>query len=150
MPVVKGIYCAHFLRGFVGKLNRQHRFCHIRRGGVSLVIGYFHFAGVGICTVIHLVHIPHDLPKPVQVIFIYESDRGSILCSAGAGSKNRQDILPRDGVAAIVGHDLLAVVRYVVFNLFQPVLVFTVQLYDGLLNGDPGAGRFPCEKDSER
>ena len=134
----------------MGEFNRQHRFYHIRRGGVSLVIGYFHFTGTGICAVSYLVHIPHDFPKPVQVIFIYESDRGSILCSAGAGSKNRQDILPRDGVAAIVGHDLLAVMRYVVFDLFQPVLVFTVQLYDGLLNCDPGVGRFPCKKDSER
>ena len=95
------------------------------------------------------VHIPHNLPQPLQVGLVQIRHRCAVLGSAGAGSENCQDILPGDGITAVIGGDRKAVVGVVVLDLFQPVLVFAVELGDGVGQAHAVPGGFHRKEDAE-
>lgn len=95
------------------------------------------------------VHIPHDLPQPLQIGLVQIRHRCAVLRPAGAGGKDRQHILPGDGITAVVGGDLEAVVGVICFDFLQPVLVFNVELGDGVGQAHAVPGTFRGKEDAE-
>ena len=97
----------------------------------------------------NLVHIPHDLPQPLQVGLVQIRHRCAVLGPAGTGGKDRQHILPGDGIAAVVGGDLEAVVWVIGLDFLQPLLVLTVKLVDGVGQAHAVPGTFRGKEDAE-
>lgn len=100
----------------MGQFDHQDRFDDGRRGSIPFFVQCIDFLALRFGAVIHLIHIPKCSAQSVQIFLIQIGDLGSILGPADVGGKDRQNILPRNGIAAIVGLDLLAVVVFAVFN----------------------------------
>ena len=70
--------------------------------------------------------------------------------SAGTGGKDRQHILPGNGITAVVGLDLLAVIFFFALDLLQTFLVFLVQFRNGLRNAYTVPRGFGGKENTER
>lgn len=82
---------------------------------------------------VQFVHIPQHGAQPLHVILIQIGYCGTVGIARRLRRKDRQDILPRDGIAAIVGLDLLTVVFCTGFDFLQPVPIFFGKLFYGIL-----------------
>ena len=108
----------HFFRGVVGQFDDQYRFgdgCGFR---LPIVIGLLHLTGLGFSAPIQFIHIPQHGAQLIHVVLIQISNGRTISIARRLRRKDRQDILPCNGIAAIVGLDLLAVIFYTVFDFF--------------------------------
>lgn len=133
----------------VGQFNDQNGFGDGCGFCLTFLICLFLLLELAFGAPIQLVHIPKNGAQPIYILLVQIGNSSTVGITLRLRSKDRQDILPHNGIATIVGLDFLAVTFYAVFDFFQPVPIFFGKQFYGLLHTDSILIRgLCCEKDA--